>query len=114
VHYPGLPDHPDYALACRLFGGERFGAVVSFELARAGRPEVEWFLDRLQLCLPATTLGDVFSELSYPAIASHRTTAQERQAAGISEALVRLSVGIEAVADVTADLAQALEGVHER
>ncbi|MCL6647392.1 MAG: PLP-dependent aspartate aminotransferase family protein [Chloroflexi bacterium] len=115
VHYPGLPDHPDYALARRLFGGERFGAVVSFELARAGRAEVERFLDRLQLCLPATTLGDLFSELSYPAIASHRTlTVQERQAAGISEALVRLSVGIEAVADVTADLAQALEGVHER
>ena len=66
-------------------------------------------MDMLQLCLPATTLGDVFSQVSYPSISSHRDlTEAERQSIGITEGCVRLSVGIEDVNDIIQDLDQAL------
>jgi cystathionine beta-lyase/cystathionine gamma-synthase len=66
-------------------------------------------MDKLQLCLPATTLGDVYTELSYPPMSSHRNlTTAERQQIGISDGCIRLSVGIEDVGDVIRDLEQAL------
>ena len=67
-------------------------------------------MNRLKLCLSATTLGDVFSEVSYPAMSSHRNlTPAERASIGISDGCIRFSVGIEDVEDIIQDLAQALE-----
>lgn len=108
VHYPGLPSHPDHAIAQRqLHGG--CGGVLAFALRGAGREQVFAFLDRLRLCLHATSLGDVQTLISYPLISSHRgLSPRARQRQGISENLVRLSVGLEDPADLLADLAQAL------
>jgi cystathionine beta-lyase/cystathionine gamma-synthase len=73
------------------------------------RQRVFAFLNALQLCLLATTLGDIYTELLYPAMSSHRMLAPEQRAAvGISDALIRLSAGIEEVGDLIADLNQAL------
>lgn len=110
VNYPGLPDHPQHALAERLFMGRGFGGMVSFDLRDAGQTEVFRFMEALELVLPATTLGDVYSLALYPTHSSHRQLSPEARASiGIGDGLVRLSVGIEDVEDIIADLAQALE-----
>ena len=110
VHYPGLPTHPQHAVAARLFEGRGFGGMLSFELRGAGQAEVFRFMEALELVLPATTLGDVYSLTLYPAHSSHRQVAPEvRQAIGIGDGLVRLSVGIEDVSDIIADLEQAMD-----
>jgi cystathionine gamma-synthase/methionine-gamma-lyase len=109
VHYPGLAEHPQHELAKRLFPPGLFGGMMSFELNEAGKAEVFRFLEALELVLPATTLGDVYSLALYPAISSHRAlTAKERAQIGISDSLIRLSVGIEAASDIIDDLAHAL------
>ncbi len=109
VHFPGDPKHPDHQTARRLFPANMYGGMVSFEIKDAGREEVFRFMDALQLVVRATTLGDVHSLLLYPAMSSHRDLApKHRQRLGISDGLVRLSVGIEAVEDIEADLDQAL------
>ncbi|MCD6291713.1 MAG: aminotransferase class I/II-fold pyridoxal phosphate-dependent enzyme [Anaerolineae bacterium] len=109
VYYPGLPSHPQHELASQLFGDRGYGGVVSFELAQGGRPGVFRFLEALRLILPATSLGDVYSLASYPAMSSHRSLSpEERSRLGISDDLIRLSVGIEDVEDIQADLDQAL------
>lgn len=109
VHYPGLADHPHHELATRLFRNGRFGGLLAFELQEQSREAALRFMDRLQLCLPATTLGDVYTELSYPPMSSHRNlTAAERQQIGISDGCIRFSVGIENVEDIIKDLEQAL------
>lgn len=120
VHYPGLPSHPDHAVAQRQFGaqscaqvgpqhGTLYGGVLAFALRGAGRNQVFAFLDRLRLCLHATSLGDVQSLISYPLISSHREISpRQRQRLGITDNLLRLSVGLEAPADLLADLRQAL------
>ena len=108
VAYSGLSNDPGHALAQDLFGG-RFGAILSFELRDAGSADVLRFMERLELILPAPTLGDLATLVSYPAQASHRgLTPAERTELGISDGLVRLSVGIEDVNDLIADLMQAL------
>ena len=110
VIYPGLRSHPHHGLATELFGDARFGGVVSFEISGAAQEEAFRFLEALALCLPATTLGDVHSLFLYPAHSSHRSlTAEERARIGIGDGLVRMSVGIEAVEDLKADLEQALQ-----
>lgn len=116
VHYPGLPSHPQHDLTARLCepasrdGSPQFGAMVAFAIRDADRARVFRFLDRLELCLHATSLGDVYTLISYPAMASHRDlTARQRQRIGIGDGLLRLSVGIEQVEDIIADLGQALE-----
>ncbi len=112
VYYPGLPEHPQHELARQLFGG-LFGGMVSFDLLPAERSTVFAFMDALRLVLPATTLGDVFSLVSYSARSSHReVSAEERQVQGIGDGLLRLSVGIEDVADIIEDLEQALAVVQ--
>jgi len=112
VNYPGLPSHPQHAVATRLFREDCYGGMVSFEVADAGRTEVFRFMEALKLVLPATTLGDVYSLALYPAHSSHRALSpEERAAIGIGEGLVRLSVGIEDVGDIIADLEQALEKI---
>lgn len=109
VYYPGLPNHPQFALATRLMSNEQFGGLLSFDLKEQTRTAAYRFMNRLQLCLPATSLGDVFSLVSYPAMSSHRTlSAAERQRMGITEGCIRLSVGIENIEDILADLDQAL------
>jgi cystathionine gamma-synthase/methionine-gamma-lyase len=112
VNYPGLPDHPQHTVAARLFEGRGFGGMMSFDLADAGQADVFRFMEALELILPATTLGDVYSLTLYPAHSSHRQVAPEvRAALGIGDGLVRLSVGIEDPQDIIADLAQALDAV---
>lgn len=108
VHYPGLPAHHAHALAAEAFGG-RFGGLVAFELAAPDPVAVAAFVDRLGLFLPATTLGDIYSLVMAPAMASHRELSPaQRRERGIADNLVRLSVGIEAPEDLVADLAAAL------
>lgn len=110
VYYPGLSQHPDAETAQRTLDG-RYGAMVSFELAHPDG--LQRFVDTLQLILPASTLGDIYTMISIPAMASHRgLTPAERQARGISDSLIRLSVGIESSQDIIADLADGLR--HSR
>jgi cystathionine gamma-synthase/methionine-gamma-lyase len=110
VNYPGLPGHPQHALAEGLFGGRGFGGMLSFDLGGGDQSDIFRFMEALDLILPATTLGDVYSLTLYPAHSSHRQIAPEvRERIGIGAGLVRLSVGIEDVQDILADLAQALE-----
>lgn len=112
VYYPGLPSHPQHALATRSFQPPAYGGVVAFDMEGAGRSEVFRFLEALDLCVSATSLGDVHSLLLYPAHSSHRSLSPvERSHLGIGEGLVRMSVGIEAVDDLLEDLQQALEAV---
>lgn len=109
VHYPGLSTHPQHTLATRLMNHEHYGGLLSFELKAQTRDAAYRFMNRLQLCLPATTLGDVFSLVSYPPMSSHRTlTEAERRQMGINDGCIRLSVGIENIEDILADLDQAL------
>ncbi len=108
VHFPADPAHPDAPAIRRLFAAGLYGAMVSFEIRDAGRPEIFRFLDRLQLVVRATSLGDVHSMILYPAMSSHRDLApKHRERVGIRDNLVRLSVGIEAVEDIIADIEQA-------
>ena len=110
VNYPGLPDHPQHQLASRVLGRNSFGAMMSFDIRDGDRDSVIAFMDALNLVLPATTLGDVYTLTLYPAGSSHRTlSAETRARIGIGPGLVRLSVGIEDPADIIADLDQALE-----
>jgi cystathionine beta-lyase/cystathionine gamma-synthase len=92
-----------------LLDHKRYGGLLSFELKRQSREAAFRFIDHLQLCLPATTLGDVYSEVSYPPMSSHRgLTDEDRQKTGITAGCIRLSVGIENVEDIINDLDQAL------
>jgi len=112
VNYPGLPDHPQHELAAQLFEGRGCGGVLSFEINRADKATVYRFMESLTVFLPATTLGDIYSLILHPATSSHRSlTAEERARIGISDGLVRLSTGIEAVEDMLSDLDQALGNI---
>lgn len=106
VYYPGLASHPGHELARRQQSG--FGAMISFEL-KGGVAEVEAFLSRLQVFSLAESLGGVESLVAHPATMTHAAMDPEaRLTAGISDTLLRLSVGIEDSADLLADLSQAL------
>ena len=107
--FPGDPKHPDADSIARLFPTNRFGGLVSFELKGAGRTEVFRFMEKLKMVVRATSLGDVHTMILYPAMASHRDLSpKHRERLGIRDNLVRMSVGIEAVEDIVADLEQAL------
>ena len=107
VYYPGLPDSPDHAIARRQMTG--FGAMVSFDI-RGGGTAAEAFMNSLRLWYIATSLGGVESTVSYPVLSSHSSLSRGKlKRMGVSAATVRLSVGIEDSADLTADLGQALE-----
>ncbi len=109
VNYAFLPDHPQYELLHRLTGGKGGGGVFSFEILGAGLEQVFAFMDALDLIQPATSLGDIYSLVLYPAISSHRTlTPEERAGLGIRDGLVRISAGIEDVVDIKADIERAL------
>ncbi len=105
VLYPGLESHPGHAIHAQQARGG--GAVVSFELADG--PAAVAFLKRVKLPLVAVSLGGVESILSYPKTMSHAAMpAEERHARGITDGLVRLSVGLESTEDLIADLDAAL------
>jgi cystathionine gamma-synthase len=102
VWYPGLPDHPGHAIAARQQGG--FGAMVSFALS-GGQPAVAAFLDGLRCFVLAESLGGVESLVAHPATMTHAAMEPDaRERAGIDANLLRLSVGIEALDDLAADL----------
>src|SRR5207342_222304 len=106
VHYPGLPGHPQHALAARQQRG--FGAMLSLEL-RGGLPAVRAFLDGLHHFTLAESLGGVESLVAHPATMTHASmSAEARAGAGIGDGLLRLSVGIEDGEDLLADLTAAL------
>jgi len=110
VHFPADPKHPDAEIIARLLPKEMYGAIVTFELKDAEKEEVFRFMDALRLVVCGTSLGDVHSLLLYPAIASHRDLSPKQRARlGITDGLVRLCCGIEAVEDIIADLSQALQ-----
>jgi cystathionine gamma-synthase/methionine-gamma-lyase len=112
VFYPGLAESPDHGLACRQFPEGLFGAVLAFAIRDADKQGVMRFLERLQLVRAAPTLGDCFSLVLYPVIASHRgLTPEERRDRGIHDNVVRFSAGLEDPADLTADFDQALAGL---
>jgi cystathionine beta-lyase/cystathionine gamma-synthase len=86
-----------------------YGGMVSFELKNAAKPEIFAFLDRLQMVVKATSLGDVHTMVLHPWIASHRDVPpKQKERMGLRENLVRFSVGIEALEDIIADVQQAL------
>jgi cystathionine beta-lyase/cystathionine gamma-synthase len=109
VHFPGNPAHPDAATVKRLMPKDHYGAMVAFELKDAGQKDVFAFMDRLNMVVRATSLGDVHTMVLYPAMASHRDLSPKHRARlGIGDNLVRISTGIEAAEDIIADLEQAL------
>lgn len=106
VFYPGLKSHPGHEIAARQMAG--FGAMLSFELSREVSSTYD-FLKRLQLIVPALSLGGIESTICVPAETSHRKmSAQARQRIGVTERLLRLSVGIEHPDDLLRDIQQAL------
>lgn len=106
VHYPGLPSHPQHALAKRQM--HAFGAMITVDVKDGGDEARRW-LERCRLFTLAESLGGVESLISLPALMTHASTPVEiRKALGISDGLVRISVGIEDTDDLIADLASAL------
>ena len=114
VHYPGLESHPQHALARRQMrdpqGNPAFGGMISIEL-QGSLEDSRRFLERCELFALAESLGGVESLIEHPAIMTHASVPREARAAlGISDTLCRLSVGVEAIDDLKADLQQALQG----
>jgi O-succinylhomoserine sulfhydrylase len=121
VHYPGLASHPQHALAMRqqnATGQSLGGAIVTFEVAseasaEAARKAAFHVLDSAQFLCRTTNLGDTKTLISHPASTSHgRLSEAQRQAAGVVQGLIRVSVGLEAVADIQADLALGLNSLN--
>ena len=109
VRYPGLPSHPQHPLAKRQMNG--FGGMVSLDL-KTDLAGARRFLEAVRIFALAESLGGVESLIEHPAIMTHATIpAATRAALGIGDALVRLSVGVEDVADLREDLAQALKAI---
>lgn len=112
VYYPGLPDHPGY----RFIGKQMkaAGGVLAFEL-NGSLDDGRYFINQCRLLSLAVSLGDAESLIQHPASMTHSPyTAEERQMAGISDSLIRVSVGLEHVDDIIADLAQALAKMQQR
>jgi O-succinylhomoserine sulfhydrylase len=112
VHYPGLPSHPQHALAARQQSG--FGGIVAFEIA-GGREHAFAFVDATEWLSITANFGDAKSTITHPASTTHgRLSAEERAEAGVGESLIRVSVGLEDVADIQAELARGLAAVAAR
>jgi len=112
VFYPGRTDHPDHAVARRLFG-DQYGNMVTFELG-GGRQAVNRFMRGLDLIPFAPTLAYVATIITHPAVTSHRgLTAEAREALGIREGTIRVSVGVEEYSLLEDEFRAALKGVDE-
>ena len=111
VYYPGLKSHPDHKLATQQQSG--YGGVVSFEIH--GNREHAWrLIDRMQWISITANLGDSKTTITHPASTTHcRLTQRERDRAGISDSLIRLSIGLEDVADIQRDIANGLQAIAE-
>jgi methionine-gamma-lyase len=106
VNYPGLPKHPGHEIAKKQMSA--FGAMLSFEV-KGGYEGGKQVMDRVKLFARAASLGDTRSLIVHSASTSHRAVPREqRLAIGVTDGLVRLSVGVEAAEDLIADLEQAL------
>jgi cystathionine beta-lyase/cystathionine gamma-synthase len=106
VHYPGLPSHPDHALARRQMRG--FGSMLAFDV-KGGIAAARRFCDRTRVFLLAASLGGTESLVVLPIYTSHyKLSAKELAAAGVAPGTVRVSVGLEDPQDLIADLRQAL------
>ena len=104
VYYPGLESHKNHEVAAKQM--RDFGAMISFEV-KGGRAAGSKFVNSLELCTLAVSLGDAETLIEHPASMTHSTYGpEELAAAGIPEGLVRLSVGLENVEDIIADLEQ--------
>jgi cystathionine gamma-synthase len=111
VYYPGLSSHPGHELAASQQEG--FGAMISFEID-ASEDEIPVFLQALNLFTLAESLGGVESLVAHPATMTHAAMSEEdQQKAGISSSLLRLSVGIEYVDDLLADLENGFNAVFQ-
>ncbi len=109
VFYAGLASHPQHALAARQQSG--FGGIISFEV-RGGRQGAWKFIDATRLLSITANLGDVKSTITHPASTTHaRITAAERERAGISEGLLRISVGLEDLSDLKSDVQRGLDAL---
>jgi methionine-gamma-lyase len=107
VSYPGLPAFPQYELGRRQMS--RPGGLIAFELA-GGMPAGLAFMNELKLVTRAVSLGDAESLVQHPASMTHATyTAEERAKHGISDGLIRLSIGLETAADLLEDIESALD-----
>ena len=107
VRHPGLTSHPQHELAKRQM--DAFGGMITLEL-KDGRAAGEHLVDHLQLCSLAVSLGDVRTLICHPASTTHsHVPAEIRRRTGITEGLVRISIGLEDTEDIVADLGQALE-----
>jgi cystathionine gamma-lyase/cystathionine beta-lyase/cystathionine gamma-lyase/homocysteine desulfhydrase len=105
VFYPGLPDHPQYELAQKQMSG--FGSMITFETGSLGN--AKRLLKRVRVCSLGESLGGVETLISHPATMTHAALGEKgRKAIGITDGMVRISVGIEDVEDIIADLDQAL------
>ena len=108
VHYPGLPDHPGHAVARRLLSG--YGGVLSFELRDPDPGRADAVVTRLELARPAPSLGGVETLVTRPATTSHQgLSSADRARIGVTDPLLRVSVGIEGIDDLTADFRRALD-----
>jgi cystathionine gamma-lyase/cystathionine beta-lyase/cystathionine gamma-lyase/homocysteine desulfhydrase len=108
IYYPGLTDHPQHALAKRQMNG--FGALISFEMG--SYDNAKKFLDRVRLCSLGESLGGVETLISHPETMTHASVpVEDRKRLGITPGLVRISVGVEDIEDLIADLENAFDGV---
>lgn len=111
VYYPGLPDHPQHALAARQMSG--FGGMVSFELKEDSMERAKKFCESTHIFALAESLGGVESLIEHPAIMTHASVPQDvRLRYGLRDGLIRLSVGVEDGDDLVDDLRQALDTAH--
>ncbi|MEN8220234.1 MAG: O-succinylhomoserine sulfhydrylase [Pseudomonadota bacterium] len=110
IYYPGLASHPQHELAKRQ--QNRFGGLVSFEVK--GGQEAAWrVIDSTRIMSITANLGDVKTTITHPATTTHgRITPEQRQAAGINDGLIRISVGLEEIEDLQGDLLRGLEQIH--
>jgi cystathionine gamma-lyase/cystathionine beta-lyase/cystathionine gamma-lyase/homocysteine desulfhydrase len=108
IYYPGLKDHPQHELARRQMNG--FGALISFDLG--SKANAKKFLDRVRLCSLGESLGGVETLISHPESMTHASVPEEiRRRLGLTPGLVRISVGIEDIEDLIADLENAFDGI---
>ncbi|HRM67731.1 MAG TPA: PLP-dependent transferase, partial [Comamonas denitrificans] len=115
VYYPGLQSHPQHALAMRQQNGMG-GAVLAFDVVGQGAEQLRrnafHVIDSTQVCSITANLGDVKTTIVHPPTTSHgRLTEEQRQAAGIQQGLIRISVGLEHLDDLKADLLRGLDSL---